>query len=128
MSDCLGDHDPNKCLVCNSNRMCNSESSTEIDHIAQNNSQDLFGKISAAVKNKSADFKEKIIDYIVNPSISSENERHVSPKDKVGKLYRNLAPVFSIDDENLPGLYFYLYFVLMQNNFKKILQSKCEWA
>lgn len=67
------------------------------------NGNDLIGKISAVVKNKSADFKEKLMEYIVNPSTGNENDRHVSPSDKVGKLYRNLAPVFSIDDENIPG-------------------------
>lgn len=104
MLDCLEDHDPRKCIVCcasssKSNKavLNNNQTSKQFD------SQDLFGKISEVVKTKSADFKEKLKEFIVNPSGSGDNDRHVSPRDKVGKLYRNLVPVFSINDENVPG-------------------------
>ncbi|KAH0819833.1 hypothetical protein GEV33_002958 [Tenebrio molitor] len=52
------------------------------------------------MKSKSAEVKEKLIDYIVNPNSSPVQERHVSSSDKIGKRYRNVAPVFSIDDDH----------------------------
>lgn len=53
------------------------------------------------MKSKSAEVKEKLIDYIVNPNNSSPvQERHVSSSDKIGKRYRDVAPVFSIDDDH----------------------------
>lgn len=70
------------------------------------------------MKLKSAEVKEKLMDIIVNPTTNSTNgstnaaasgsaamqaavqDRHVSASDRNGKRYRNLAPVFSIDDEN----------------------------
>lgn len=55
---------------------------------------------SAAMKLKSAEVKEKLFDYIVNPTGSNAVERHVSSADKLGKRYRNMAPVFSIDEED----------------------------
>ena len=57
---------------------------------------------SAAVKLKSAEVKGKLLEYIVNPGGCGETERHVSSKDKLGRRYRNLAPLFSIDDEHEP--------------------------
>lgn len=102
MLDCLEDHDSKKCIVCNSNSATTNKP-VVTNNSKQFNGQDLFGKISEVVKTKSSDFKEKLKEFIVNPSASGDNERHVSPRDKVGKLYRNLVPVFSIDDENVPG-------------------------
>lgn len=84
---------------------------------SQRQSVDIFSKWSAAMKSKSAVVKGKLFDYIVNPSAptihttgggisttgSSNNgtiERHVSSSEKNGKRYRNVAPVFSIDEEN----------------------------
>lgn len=61
---------------------------------------------SAAMKLKSAEVKDKLLDLIVNPSNGAvtTSERHVSASDKLGKRYRNMAPVFSIDDElDTPG-------------------------
>ena len=57
------------------------------------------------MKLKSVEMKEKIAEYITNPSSSSNSiaERHVSSSDKVGKPYRNLVPIFSIDEEHQPG-------------------------
>ncbi|KAK6640464.1 hypothetical protein RUM44_012158 [Polyplax serrata] len=109
MLDCLEDHDPKKCIVCcsNSTKATNKTVVSGNQSSKQFDSQDLFGKISEVVKTKSADFKEKLREFIVNPSASGENERHVSPRDKVGKLYRNLVPVFSIDDENVPDTLYY---------------------
>lgn len=60
----------------------------------------------AAVKLKSAEVKDKLLEYIVNPNGGNvtTNDRHVSASDKLGKRYRNMAPVFSIDDDqDTPG-------------------------
>lgn len=61
---------------------------------------DFLGKISAAMRSKSAEVTGKLIEYIVNPSNSPLQERHVSSSDKIGKRYRDVAPVFSIDDDH----------------------------
>jgi len=64
---------------------------------------------SAAMKLKSAEVKEKLFDYIVNPTGSNAVERHVSSADKLGKRYRNMAPVFSIDEEDGGKLLWFLF-------------------
>ncbi|CAH1370084.1 hypothetical protein MTP99_011604 [Tenebrio molitor] len=91
----LQDHSPRQCIVC-------APLYQEAAHatVKSGQSTDLFGKISAAMKSKSAEVKEKLIDYIVNPNSSPVQERHVSSSDKIGKRYRNVAPVFSIDDDH----------------------------
>lgn len=95
-SQFLMDHNPKLCIVCapvyNLNMTDKNSKSSQ--------SSDLFGKISAVMKSKSAEVKEKLIDYIVNPNNSPVQERHVSSNDKIGKRYRNVAPVFSIDDDH----------------------------
>ncbi|XP_067009711.1 TBC1 domain family member 23 isoform X2 [Anabrus simplex] len=93
---CLVEHNPQSCLVCGPN---NSPSSTSETIRSNSSSSDLFGKISAAMKLKSAEVKGKLFEYIVNPTGSNAVERHVSSADKLGKRYRNVAPVFSIDED-----------------------------
>lgn len=67
------------------------------------------------VKSKSVEVKEKLLEYIVNPS-GADVERHVKPSDKIGKRYRNMAPVFSIDDEHEPqGIRTNLPFLFLMN-------------
>lgn len=129
MADCLDEHDPLRCLVCNkSNNNYNNKRENDgrlsgnnsqnnasvssrainvakLDNVRNSSSIDLFSKWSAAMKTKSAEVKEKLIDYIVNPSVpntvgSGQVERHVSSSDKNGKRYRNVAPVFSIDEND----------------------------
>nr|CAD7403796.1 unnamed protein product [Timema poppensis] len=91
----LEDHNPQSCVICS------PDSTGEGLDTGRTNSTsvDIFGKISAAMKLKSAEVKGKLFDYIVNPTGSSNTERHVSSSDKLGKRYRSLAPVFSIDDD-----------------------------
>lgn len=89
----LQDHNPRNCIVCAPNYLLKSS-------VKSGQSTDLFGKISAAMKSKSAEVKEKLIDYIVNPNSSPIQERHVSSSDKIGRRYRDVAPVFSIDDDH----------------------------
>lgn len=91
----LHEHNPRVCIVCGP-----TYQNTFTNTVKSGQSTDLFGKISAAMKSKSAEVKEKLIDYIVNPNNSPVQERHVSSNDKIGKRYRNVAPVFSIDDEH----------------------------
>ena len=128
MADCLEDHDPLRCLVCNkdnnndyeSNVVAKkNESSSEMGAqkvVVSNNKEmnkvsvDLLSKWSMAMKTKSAEVKGKLLDYIVNPGVGPSHsqsgsapvpvERHVSNTDKNGKRYRNVAPVFSIDEDN----------------------------
>ncbi|KAL3266742.1 hypothetical protein HHI36_010903 [Cryptolaemus montrouzieri] len=92
----LLDHDPKLCIVCAPVYNLNmSEKNSKSSH-----SSDIFGKISAVMKSKSAEVKEKLIDYIVNPNNSPSQEWHASNTDKIGKRYRNVTPVFSIDDDH----------------------------
>ncbi|GAB0089427.1 TBC1 domain family member 23 [Sergentomyia squamirostris] len=121
MIDCLEDHDVHRCLVCcgnsthakNNNTTKNPNSTTAQTSASSAGPQtkitsDLFSKLGASLKSKSAEVKGKIFDYIVNPttSINSANagqnvvEKHVSASEKNGKRYRNVAPVFSIDEES----------------------------
>lgn len=94
-ADCLQDHDEGACIVCAPGGSLKSSDSGS----RPAPSGDLFGKLSAAMRSKSAEVRGKLIDYIVNPNGSPMQERHVSSTDKIGKRYRNVAPVFSIDDD-----------------------------
>lgn len=116
-TECLQDHDENACIVCApSGSLKSSDSGSRAVP-----SSDLFGKLSAAMKSKSAEVKGKLFDYIVNPNGSPMQERHVSSSDKIGKRYRNVAPVFSIDDDtdNVPNVQvsdiFYFNFYTIRN-------------
>ncbi|XP_017775645.1 PREDICTED: TBC1 domain family member 23 [Nicrophorus vespilloides] len=94
--DYLQDHVSSQCMVCGP-LMTAGKSGKQTN---RGQSNDLFGKISAAMKNKSAEVKGMLFEYIVNPNNSPVQERHVSSSDKQGKRYRNVAPVFSIDDDH----------------------------
>ncbi|XP_051985750.1 TBC1 domain family member 23 isoform X1 [Xyrauchen texanus] len=72
----------------------------------------LVNKMTFALKSKSVNVKEKVINFIENTSTPVERisfnlpwpdkgilERHVSSSDRVGKPYRGVKPVFSIGDE-----------------------------
>ncbi|KAH8324551.1 hypothetical protein KR074_010989, partial [Drosophila pseudoananassae] len=117
MADCLEDHNVRKCLVCQQHNVQQTKSAP-LKASSGPSSSDLFSKFSAAMKSKSAEMKGKLLDIIVNPSANGgaassgsnsnsngaqatlSQERHVSAKERNGKRYRNVAPVFSIDDEN----------------------------
>ncbi|XP_030747336.1 TBC1 domain family member 23 [Sitophilus oryzae] len=90
------EHNPKNCIVC----APNYEKGQDQTSAKSGHSTDLLGKISAAMKLKSAEVTGKLIDYIVNPNNSPVQERHVSSSDRLGKRYRDVAPVFSIDDDN----------------------------
>ncbi|XP_060531576.1 TBC1 domain family member 23 isoform X1 [Cylas formicarius] len=93
----IQDHNPKLCIVCAPT--FNVRSQMQINSKSQQSS-DLLGKISAAMKSKSAEVTGKLMDYIVNPNNSPVQERHVSSNDRIGKRYRDVAPVFSIDDDH----------------------------
>lgn len=91
----LQDHDPQLCIVCAP--QMNQRKGESGQKAAP--AGDLFGKISAAMKSKSAEVKGKLMDYIVNTNNHPPQQWHVSSADRDGKRYRNVAPVFSIDDD-----------------------------
>jgi hypothetical protein len=123
MFDCLEDHDFTRCLVCHGNgavnrimskkSMSTSTSSSSLQQQQQQQRQppqqklDLFSKFSSVMKTKTSDVKSKLFDYIANPTNASSGqqkpeeiiEKHVSMNEKNGKRYRNLAPVFGIDED-----------------------------
>lgn len=94
INDLLQDHNPHVCIVCAPRIPQKVENAPKSAPTG-----DLFGKISAAMKSKSAEVKGKLLDYIVNSNSHPVQEWHVSSDDKMGKRYRNVAPVFSIDDD-----------------------------
>lgn len=116
----LKDHSSSKCLMCrdsrtitqsasqtNNERTTKPVPSTSSSSLKTLSSVDLFNKLGNAMKSKSIEVKGKFMDYIVaTPQASTSGasrestERHVSQHEKNGKRYRNVAPVFSIDDDN----------------------------
>lgn len=116
-NECLKDHDSMRCLMCigpssskvNPNSNSNSGSNTpSTSSIKSQPSVDLFSKLSSVMKSKSQEVKGKFMDYIVNPYASTSSsvpvEKHVSKSEKNGKRYRNVAPVFSIDEDNTDSI------------------------
>ncbi|XP_037298418.1 TBC1 domain family member 23 isoform X2 [Manduca sexta] len=102
MSDCLEEHNPSSCLVCapnnNNDGMEERHQSKMRDNIP---AKQLFSKLSSAMKAKSQEVKGKLIEYIVNPNSTYNNgEWHVSANDRKEQRYRNVPPVFSINDED----------------------------
>lgn len=101
MTDCLEEHNPSTCLVCAPN---NNNEGLEVRHTKVRDNIpaiQLFGKLSNAMKAKSQEVKGKLIEYIVNPnSAVNTGEWHVSANDKKEQRYRNVPPVFSINDED----------------------------
>lgn len=112
----LVDHNPSLCLVCSSNKSDatstaagkSNASGTPLYAVgsSSSNKTDFFGRM----RSKSAVVKDKFLDYIVNPISVGDNETTPKSKSKdhpstagkskgTGKLYRNIAPVFSIDDD-----------------------------
>ncbi|ESP04792.1 hypothetical protein LOTGIDRAFT_229906 [Lottia gigantea] len=98
LSNEIADHNAKRCIVCNPD---STSSTSELDNTDDfkdsGKDSSLFGKLSNVMKSKSAEYKEKLTNYIKNDQISGE--RHVSNTDKVGKRYRNMASVFTIGDD-----------------------------
>ncbi|XP_049867816.1 TBC1 domain family member 23 [Pectinophora gossypiella] len=101
MTDCLEEHNSSTCLVCapnNNNDGMELHQSKARDNVP---AIQLFSKLSTAMKAKSQEVKGKLIEYIVNPNSTVNNgEWHVSAGDRKEQRYRNVPPVFSINDED----------------------------
>lgn len=129
----LQDHNLSKCEVCqteynmdtrmdnHSTRKQSNVSSTNVTPSSSGgagggSTHDFLGKLSAAMRTKSAEVRGRLIEYIVNPGAVSSSghqeqshhnqqlqqhqQRHVSSADRIGgKRYRDVAPVFSINDD-----------------------------
>lgn len=119
----LKDHDQMQCLMCigpssssSSSRMNPLTSSSSVEQINRapslsslksQPSIDLFSKWSSVMKTKSQEVKGKFMDYIgpyASSSAAAPTEKHVSKSEVNGKRYRNVAPVFSIDEDNVDAL------------------------
>lgn len=100
MTDCLEEHNPASCLVCAPQ---NNNDGAELHQTPTRDNApaiQLFSKLSSAMKAKSQEVKGKLIEYIVNPNATGGNgEWHVSANDRKDQRYRNVPPVFSINDE-----------------------------
>lgn len=117
MIDCLEEHDPIKCLVCskdnhNNNKMnainnlprlskssknvSNNAASTSSDSSSTRTSGDFLSKFSAVMKSKSAEVKDKLIDYMNNPNGQPTAAAKVNNQ---VKPYQDSGSVFSIDDD-----------------------------
>lgn len=90
MRDCLEDHDSNRCLICQANerRKRMGQRAEKSEKEKEKGGMDLFGRISDTFKVKSAEVKDKLIDYIVNPvekdkeGLAQGQERHVVAQDR----------------------------------------------
>ncbi|XP_035228316.1 TBC1 domain family member 23-like [Stegodyphus dumicola] len=81
----LASHCSKSCLVCLSYNTVNGDSSEK--------DISIFDQLARTVKSR-------LVEYITNPQ--SEEDRHVSSSDRLGKRYRGMAPVFSIGDDEDP--------------------------
>lgn len=102
MTDCLEEHNTSMCLVCAPNNNNNTQVSPLVNKPRDNvPAIQLFSKLSSAMKAKSQEVKGKLIEYIVNPNSTVNNgDWHVSANDRKENRYRNVPPVFSINDED----------------------------
>lgn len=103
LSSGLADHTPNTCIVCNPECFSEGESFHELSRGEESPGEyrgGLVSMLSSAIKS-GTHVREKIGKYIADSH--HPVERHVSDKDKQSKLYRNVQPVFSIDDEDDEG-------------------------
>lgn len=102
MSDCLEEHNPSTCLVCAPNNNSEDMEQPRQSKVKDNMlAKQLFSKLSSAMKAKSQEVKGKLIEYIVNPNSTYTNaEWHVSTGYRKEQRYRNVPPVFSINDED----------------------------
>lgn len=109
IEDGLADHNASTCPECvlqkSSVTPSSSTGSRDGSPASDSKSKIFTAKLSlfsSTLKAKSAEMKGKFIDYINNPIASGGAvERHVQSSDKnKSKPYRNLLPVFMIDDES----------------------------
>uniref|UniRef100_T1IWL1 TBC1 domain family member 23 n=1 Tax=Strigamia maritima TaxID=126957 RepID=T1IWL1_STRMM len=89
----LADHSIRGCIACN------LITQSEIGEDGDNPKNTIFTRLASAVKTRAAEVNQKLVDYIQNPHAYQPVDRHVSSKDKLGKRYRNMESVFTIDDD-----------------------------
>uniref|UniRef100_A0A2R5LAK4 TBC1 domain family member 23 n=2 Tax=Ornithodoros turicata TaxID=34597 RepID=A0A2R5LAK4_9ACAR len=88
----LADHTARLCIVCCSSSASSTNGIDEDD-------VSFLAKVTTVFRSRAMDVTGKLVDYITNPQ-QPPPDRHVSSSDKLGKRYRGMAPVFSIDDEH----------------------------
>ncbi|KAK7026834.1 hypothetical protein SK128_024367 [Halocaridina rubra] len=101
----LSDHNSKQCLVCAPESQSHSSELADQEDFSLTSKQqpsfmNKFSSFSSVFKTRSAEMKEKLVEYITNPNGEGVAvDRHVSAQDR-GKLYRNQEDVFSIEDED----------------------------
>ncbi|CAG0913157.1 unnamed protein product [Notodromas monacha] len=110
LSGGLKNHNADACIICLSEETTartkgkRMGSSGAVQTSTSSNMSTLFDKIGSAVKSKSSEVKKQLVDYITNPtgtgSTVDEKVKHVSPRDKIGRMYRGMASVFTIGDDD----------------------------
>ncbi|CAL1283385.1 unnamed protein product [Larinioides sclopetarius] len=93
----LASHCMKSCLVCVSQNQNTVNGETHEKEVS------IFDQLATVVKSRSNIVKERLVEYITNPQ--TEEARHVSSNDRLGKRYRGMAPVFSIGDDEDPDRY-----------------------
>ena len=101
------DHNNKKCLVCTSPKKTKTEiKKKNFNLIGGDDKHDeskftsvLLDKVASVVKTKTNTMKEKLVEYVTNPTSGQMNERHVSASDKLGKRYKVPNNRFTIDDK-----------------------------
>lgn len=89
--DGLSDHDRNRCTQCLSSSNQNKERLTQT-----NSTNELFSKLGVAMRSKSFEVKGKLMDFLSSNNNSTKNEK----TNGSSKRYRNMAPVFAIDEDD----------------------------
>ncbi|XP_025424730.1 TBC1 domain family member 23 [Sipha flava] len=89
--DGLSDHDRNKCSQCLRIPQQSKERLTQT-----NSTNELFSKLGVAMRSKSFEVKGKLMDFLSSNNNSTKNEK----KSGSSKRYRNIAPVFAIDEDD----------------------------
>ncbi|XP_027228484.1 TBC1 domain family member 23 isoform X3 [Penaeus vannamei] len=108
ISESLADHDSKRCLVCAPDSQSHSSEPADQEDFTittkpQPSLMNKFSSLSSVFKMRSAEMKEKLVEYITNPNGDGTTvDRHVSAQDR-GKLYRNQGDVFSIEDDDGDG-------------------------
>ncbi|GIY19293.1 TBC1 domain family member 23 [Caerostris darwini] len=89
----LASHCVKNCLVC-------TAENPPVNGDSQEKEISIFDQLATVVKSRSNIVKERLVEYMTNPQ--TEEARHVSSNDRLGKRYRGMAPVFSIGDDEDP--------------------------
>ncbi|XP_015791431.1 TBC1 domain family member 23 [Tetranychus urticae] len=110
------DHNKKLCLSCRNpqsfignspmgSRSLSSSNSSLLGAIDGENASNtsIFDRMASVMKNRAVGVKEKLVDYIINPSAG--DERHVSATDRLGRRYTGGSNIFSLFDvDNGDGL------------------------